>query len=109
MDRLPGSSADRIYDVLTRYAEASPSYYDRELFCHLFGVLEYGTDRYQLNCIDDKSRFFVREDGVFKYIGHKEKMINSVIKSIINEEITRIKNETNRTNKQGRKLFNDIL
>ena len=97
MNRLPGSSADRIYDVLTKYAEASPSYYDRELFCHLFGVLEYDTERYRINCIDDKTRYFVKEGKEFKYIGDREKMINSVIKSIINEEITRIKNEAKRT------------
>lgn len=87
MDRLPGSSADRIYSVLAKYAEASPKYYDKELFAHLFSVIRYGPKRYKLKCMDDKSRFFLKSDEGFKYSGPREEFINSIIQKIIEEEV----------------------
>lgn len=89
MERLPGASADRIYKVLTQYAEASPKYYDKELFAHLFGVIRYGPKRYKLKCMDDKARYFHRKDGSFEYSGPRESLINTIIKKIIDEELER--------------------
>lgn len=87
MNRLPGESADRIYRVLTRYAEASPKHYSKELFAYLFGVIRYGPRRYRLRCMDDRSRYFMRVDGGFKYSGPREDFINTIIKKIIEEEL----------------------
>jgi len=87
MDRLPGASADRIYGVLTKYAEASPNYYDKELFAHLFSVIRYGPKKYRLKCMDDKSRFFIKSNGEFKYSGPREDFLNSIIRKIIEEEV----------------------
>jgi len=87
MERLPGSSADRIYNVLSKYAEASPRYYDKELFAHLFSVISYGPKRYKLRCMDDKARYFCRVDGGFNYEGPRSEFINSIIRKIIEEEL----------------------
>lgn len=87
MDRLPGLSADRIYSVLSKYAEASPRYYDKELFAHLFSVISYGPKRFKIRCMDDSARFFCRIDGGFKYEGPREAFINSIIRKIIEEEL----------------------
>jgi hypothetical protein len=87
MDRLPGASADRIYSVLIKYAEASQNYYDKELFAHLFSVIRYGPKKYRLKCMDDKSRFFIKSNGEFKYSGPRKDFLNSIIRKIIKEEI----------------------
>jgi hypothetical protein len=87
MDRLPGASADIIYNVLIKYAEASPNYYERELFTYLFSVIRYGPREYRLKCMDDKSRFFIKSNEKFKYSGPNESFLNSIIQKIIEEEI----------------------
>jgi len=40
MDKLPTRLAEQIYDVLTRYADAKPTYEEKESFVFHFGVLK---------------------------------------------------------------------
>jgi arginine/lysine/ornithine decarboxylase len=58
MKKMPTRTAERVYDVLCRFADADPSYYEKETFIFHFGVLSTTSSSYKLNCINDAQRTF---------------------------------------------------
>ncbi len=56
---LPTATAEKVYDVLMKHAEASPNYYKKELFIYQFGVLAGKRNKMKIACIDGKRRYFV--------------------------------------------------
>jgi len=58
MKKLQTHIAERVYDVLTKFAEASPKHYDRESFIYHFAVLSETSEDFRLTCMDDSPRTF---------------------------------------------------
>jgi len=87
MSKMPSTAAEKIYDVLIRYAEASPKYYDKEHFIYHFGVINKPElpNTFKLECIDSRPRTFLKEDGSFKLIGKGDNKVNAIIKSILKD------------------------
>ena len=56
---LPTKTAEKVYDVLMKHAEASPNYYKKELFIYRFGVLSGKGNKMKIACIDGKRRHFI--------------------------------------------------
>ncbi len=84
MSKISSSAAEQIYDILIRYAEASPNYYDKEHFIYHFGVINSDIpDTLELKCIDDCPRKFLKENGEFKLIGKGENKVNSIVRKIL--------------------------
>ena len=87
MNRLPTKVAEDIYYILQRYAEASPVYYDREGFIYSFAVIPNPPNRFDLTCMDDKSRTFVKNGDVYTLEGKGDSKVNTIIKKIISDNI----------------------
>jgi len=85
MEKLPTSLAEKIYDVLTRYADAKPTYEEKESFVFHFGVLKNKSNHYTLTCIDDSPRSFHRtRDGLFLK-GKGANRVNIILKKLAEE------------------------
>ena len=56
---LPTATAEKVYDVLMRHAEASPDHYKKELFIFQFGVLKGKKNKMKLSTIDGRRRTFI--------------------------------------------------
>jgi len=56
---LPTATAEKVYSVLMKHAEASPNYYKKELFIFQFGVLNGKRNKMRIFTIDGKRRVFV--------------------------------------------------
>ena len=56
---MPTRIAEKVYDVLSKFAEASPNHYEKETFVFHFGVLTNTQSDYKLNCVDDAKRTFI--------------------------------------------------
>jgi len=91
MSMMPTSAAEKIYSILQRYAEASPRYYDSEMFIYNFGVVPNGLEKFRLNCIDGKRRTFIKDKNTYRLEGHGHSKVNTIIKKIIGETSTIIK------------------
>jgi hypothetical protein len=85
MERMPTRAAEKIYDILIKYAEASPDYYQKESFVYHFGVKSKYPGEFVLNCMDSKIRKFIKSQGEFKMIGPGANRINNISKKILEE------------------------
>lgn len=85
MDRFPTAFVEKVYDVLCKYAEAKPDYYEKELFVYQFGVFK-GMLSYSLNCIDYKKRTIIRENNKLVLQGKGAYRINSIITKLLENE-----------------------
>ena len=85
MSKMPSTAAEKIYDVLIRYAEASPDYYDKEHFVYHFAVISNLPDTFKLECMDSRPRTFVREGESYKLIGKGDNKVNSIVKKILRD------------------------
>lgn len=85
MKKMPSNAAEKIYDVLIRYAEASPDYYDKEHFIYHFAVLSNLPNTLKLNCVDSKPRTFIREKESYKLMGKGDNKVNSIVKKILKD------------------------
>ena len=85
MSRMPSIAAEKIYDVLIRYAEASSNYYDKEHFVYHFSVIIDLPNTFNLICIDSKPRSFIREGESYKLIGNGNNKVNSIVKKILSD------------------------
>jgi hypothetical protein len=80
MKKMPTSVAEKVYDVLMRFAEASPNHYERESFIFHFGVLEDKSNQYTLTCMDDKPRVFTcKKDGAMWITGKGDTKVNPIL------------------------------
>jgi hypothetical protein len=85
MGMMPTKLAEDIYSVLTRYAEASPSYTSSELFIYNFGCVPNGYNKFKLNCVDGKRRTFIKDGDEYRLDGPGSSKANSIIKKIISD------------------------
>jgi hypothetical protein len=91
---MPTNMAERVYDVLCKFAEANPSYYEKETFVFHFGVLSTTSSNYQLNCMDDAQRTFsCSSNGRMWVDGTNTSRVNSILRKM-SEELTLLKVET---------------
>jgi hypothetical protein len=73
--------AEKAYALLVKYANADPSYYQKEGFIFHFGVIKGTRPFFKLKCLDNEPRkFIIKED---KYIVHGKG--TSKLNAILNE------------------------
>ena len=85
MGMMPTKAAEEIYSVLQRYAEASPRYYDSEMFIYNFGVVPTGSKKFRLNCMDGKMRKFIKDGDDYRLEGHGHDKVNAIVKKILSD------------------------
>lgn len=85
MSRMPTRAAEKIYDVLVKYAEARSDYYNKEAFVYHFGVKQEYPGEFILDCMDSKWRKFVKSQGEYRMIGPGANRINNITKKILEE------------------------
>jgi hypothetical protein len=93
MKKMPTKTAERVYDVLCKFAEASPNHYEKETFVFHFGVLSETSSSYVLTCMDDAQRTFTCSNtGRMKVDGTKVSRVNSILwkmsEELANEKLT---------------------
>ncbi len=99
MKKMPTKVAERVYEVLCKFAEANPSYYEKEAFVFHFGVLSTTSSNYKLNCMDDSNRTFnCSSTGRMWVEGIGSGRVNSILYNISEE----ISSKTNKTNEVTR-------
>ena len=77
---MPTRTAERVYDVLCRFADADPSYYEKETFIFHFGVLSTTSSSYKLNCINDAQRtFHCSTAGKMRVEGSNAGRVNGIL------------------------------
>jgi hypothetical protein len=80
MKKMPTRTAERVYDVLCRFADADPSYYEKETFIFHFGVLSTTSSSYKLNCINDAQRtFHCSTAGKMRVEGSNAGRVNGIL------------------------------
>ena len=88
---MPTKVAEKVYDVLCKFAEANPNYYERETFIFHFGVLSDTSSTYNLNCMDGSKRSFqFTNSGKMKVDGVGSSRVNGILWKI-SEELTPLK------------------
>lgn len=86
MKKLPTPIAEKVYSVLTKFADAKQDYYSREEFIFHFGVISNTSDRFNLSCMDDSKRVFVcKEDGRMWLEGRGAERVNPILRKISKE------------------------
>jgi hypothetical protein len=95
MKKMPTKIAERVYDVLCKFAEANPNHYEKETFVFHFGVLSTTSSNYKLNCMDDAQRtFYCGSNGKMRVDGTGSGRINGILWKM-SEELMSQKLETN--------------
>ena len=93
MKKLPTAIAEKVYRVLTKFAEAKSDFYSREEFIFHFGVIQNTSDRFRLSCMDDSPRTFVcKEDGRMWLEGKGRERVNPILHKIA-EEVSLLKEQ----------------
>ena len=86
MQKLPTNIAEKVYDVLTKFAEAKPDYYSREVFIFHFGVIHDTSDSFKFECMDDAQRTFTcRNNGTMWLDGKGSDRVNAILRKISSE------------------------
>jgi hypothetical protein len=86
MKRMPTRTAEKVYDVLCKFAQAEPAYYQRESFIFHYGVLSDKSPEYRLSCMDDGIRtFHCTTNGNMWVEGTAAGRANSILKKIAEE------------------------
>jgi len=94
MKRMPTKTAEQVYDVLCKFADANPTYYEKETFVFHFGVLSTTQSSYKLNCTNDSQRTFnCSSSGRMWVDGTNTGRVNSILRKI-SEEMVSQKTET---------------
>lgn len=80
---LPTKTAEKVYDILMKHAEASPNYYRKELFIYQFGVLKGKKNKMRISTIDGKRRHFICSgEGSMVLEGPGANRVNPMLKKI---------------------------
>lgn len=86
MKRMPTSVAEKVYDVLCKFAQAESAYHEKEAFVFHYGVIEGSTVEYKLSCMDDGQRVFqCSESGEMWVEGSSVGKANSILRKISEE------------------------
>jgi hypothetical protein len=86
MKHMATRTAEKVYDVLTRFADASSNYFERESFIYHFGVVNNTANKYKLSCMDDAVRHFIcNKNGEFWVDGNKTGKVNAILRKIAEE------------------------
>lgn len=92
---MPTNMAEKTYDVLCKFAEANPSYYEKETFVFHYGVLNETHPTYQLNCMDGAKRTFTyTSSGKMKVDGVGSSRVNGILWKM-SEELSNSRKEAN--------------
>lgn len=91
---MPTKTAEKVYDILCKFAEANPSYYEKETFVFHFGVLSTTQPNYKLNCMDDSQRTFICNNSGRMWVdGTNTGRVNSILRKISEETAQAVGNE----------------
>jgi hypothetical protein len=86
MKRMPTKIAEKVYDVLCKFAQAEPSYYQKEAFVFHYGVMDNTPEEYRLSCMDDAQRvFYCSDDGEMRVDGSAANQVNSILRKLSEE------------------------
>lgn len=85
MKKLPTQIAEKVYSVLTKFAEAKSDHFSREQFVFHFGVLHDTQDSFKLECMDDAVRTFFCRDGKMWLEGKGSDRVNPILKKLEQE------------------------
>jgi len=87
MKKMSTRLAERVYDILCKFAEANPNHYEKETFVFHFGVLSTTQSSYTLNCIDDAHRiFYCTTSGKMRVDGSNTGKVNGILRKMSDEE-----------------------
>jgi hypothetical protein len=88
MKKLPTRIAEKVYNVLTKFADAKSDYYSREMFIFHYGVTSNTSDAFTLSCMDDAKRTFIcKEDGRMWLDGKGGDRVNPILHKITKDLI----------------------
>ena len=86
MKHMATKTSEKVYEVLTRFAEANSNYYQKESFVYHFGVVNGTANKYKLTCIDGGIRHFIcNNDGDFWVDGTGAGKVNAILRKIAEE------------------------
>lgn len=86
MRKLSSKQAERVYDALQMFANASPNHWDREEFIYHFSVLHDTEDRFKVKCMDESTRtLHYLNPGELRLEGKGSDRINPVIQRILTD------------------------
>lgn len=86
MKKLPIKVAEKVYEVLIKFAEASQNFYDRESFVYHFGVVPNTSDSYDIVCVDGNDRIFTCTKDQQMWIDGKDAdRVNAILQKISSE------------------------
>ena len=81
MKKLPTKTAEEVYAVLMKFAEASAHHYDRETFVYHYGVFKNMKPSFKLRCFDKKERIFTcTPTGEMSLSGPNSEKVNPILK-----------------------------
>ena len=99
MKKLPTRFAEKVYEVLCKFANADPSHLEKEAFVFHHGVFNDKSPEYFLTCTDDAKRVFKQGvDGEMWVEGSSTSTVNSILRRMT-EELK--KNEATGTQEKG--------
>jgi hypothetical protein len=86
MRKLSSKQAERVYDALQMFANASPNHWDREEFIYHFSVLHDTSDQFKVKCMDGSSRtVHCLGDREIRLEGKGSDRVNPLITRILTE------------------------
>ena len=86
MRKLTSKQAERIYDALQMFADASPNHWDREEFIYHFSVLHNTEDRFKIKCMDESTKtVHYLKDRTVRLEGKGSDRVNPLISRILSE------------------------
>lgn len=95
MKRMPTRFAEKVYDVLCKFAQAESNYWERESFIFHYGVIQNSESSYKLSCMDDGQRVFhCTTNGNMWVEGTSTSKANAILRKISEELKNVIGNET---------------
>ena len=93
MKKMPTRTAEQVYDLLVRFADANSYHYEKETFIFHYGVLENTDIKYTLNCVDDSLRtFYCNPEGDMWVTGKATSRVNAILKKM-SEELKQFKQQ----------------
>lgn len=86
MKRMPTRLAEKVYEVLCKFAQAESTYWERESFVFHYGVIAEASSDYKLSCMDDGQRVFhCTTNGNMWVEGTSTSRANSILRKMAEE------------------------
>jgi hypothetical protein len=84
MRRLSSKEAEKVYDALQMFANASPNHWDREEFIYHFSVRGESNDPFKVKCMDESTKTIRCFGEELRLEGKGSDRVNPVIRRILN-------------------------